>query len=372
MNRILHITDPPTPLGPSWDSLQIALQQLATGDAVHTVVLHGERSALSGAAADQIETTSILWPPRFSWRAYCDVQSVVRRFQPTEIWIWQRRTEALARNLGTYWKVPVYRFVDSHRHQKRSSLDRVSDWLGCRHSVVCQGPPRRGDGLVGSSMRTLPWFLPSLGSCNLTMEREALRARWSIPPQAILAGTAGALEPGARLKDLLWAADLLRRVRDDVYWVISGHGSHAWRLRRYLGQLDTSDRVIIDNCVDHALGPIPALDVWVQPSDWSGDHCGMRTAIAAGLPTIGIMKSRHAALVDHHHTGFLVEQGARNEIARCVNRLASERSILEAMGDAQRTRVLNRSVGMASASDVVSLWHRNCERVTPRALADSA
>ena len=55
----------------------------------------------------------------------------------------------------------------------------------------------------------------------------------NLPANARLIGAVGRLWPQKRLKDLIWAADLLKSTRDDTHLLIVGDGPQRWRLERY-------------------------------------------------------------------------------------------------------------------------------------------
>ena len=67
---------------------------------------------------------------------------------------------------------------------------------------------------------------------DLTFDRQAARQelclRLGLPTDSILAGTIAPLVDAARLKDLIWACDLLSVIRDDFHLLIFGSGQQ-WR-----------------------------------------------------------------------------------------------------------------------------------------------
>jgi glycosyltransferase involved in cell wall biosynthesis len=67
--------------------------------------------------------------------------------------------------------------------------------------------------------------------------REQLLAEWELPPGSRLIGAVNRLWPQKRVKDLIWAADLLKVARDDTHLLIIGDGPQRWRLQRYRDQV---------------------------------------------------------------------------------------------------------------------------------------
>ena len=87
--------------------------------------------------------------------------------------------------------------------------------------------------------------------------REQLLDELGIPKDSKLIGAIGRLWPQKRLKDLIWATDIIKCVRDDTHLLIVGDGPQRWRLERYAEQVAISDRV-------HFLG---------SRDDAGFDHC---------------------------------------------------------------------------------------------------
>ena len=64
-----------------------------------------------------------------------------------------------------------------------------------------------------------------------------------LPANARLVGVVGELWPRKRVKDLIWAVDLLKVFRDDVHLLIFGDGPWRDRYQRYSTQCRNRDKV---------------------------------------------------------------------------------------------------------------------------------
>ncbi len=181
----------------------------------------------------------------------------------------------------------------------------------------------------------LPWTRPDH---LLPSSAAEIKRQLNIPANAKLVGTATDLVQHNRVKDFVWAGDLMRCIRDDVYWLVLGSGAQQWRLRRFASQLDVGDNVRFLGMPENAEQIIASLDVYVQPSTWDQACVGLAFASAHGIPRVGIIDPLHRQFIQHGRNGFLVERGARNEISRCVNRLVNEPTIAKRFS--QQTREL--------------------------------
>ena len=317
MKRIVTIVDNARPLSPCHDAFVIHDRLVSRGHDASIVELRDP--AVSGEVGN-FATQSIPWPRRFSWSGFQLLRQSIQDRSPDEIHLWGEHSMLLVHALANLVRCPIRRIVGNDMCQGPSN----GFWsLGRLLSRKIHTVSRTGDHGNG----TLPWFGYSV---DLSRDhRNSVRTRLGIPEHASLVGTVGPFSPRSGIKDFMWAGDLMRCIRDDVYWLVLGDGPQRWRLNRFSSQLEVSDRLRVLDYRDDIMEIVAALDVYVQPSTWSEDFSGLRAAISANVPAVGISNSVHKRLISHHRTGYLVERGARNEIARCVNRFITEPSIVE-------------------------------------------
>jgi glycosyltransferase involved in cell wall biosynthesis len=146
--------------------------------------------------------------------------------------------------------------------------------------------------------------------------RDLLVKTLGLPPSAFIAITSAPLEPVTRLKDLIWATDLLSCVRDDVHLVILGQGSQHQRLLDFAACTEAADHI-------HFAGLPPSAKQWVASADvyWNSHlqspmDGGLLTAVGAAVPIVSVYGPETSPLIKHQETGFAVNFGARDEFAR--------------------------------------------------------
>jgi len=199
-------------------------------------------------------------------------------------------------------------------------------------------------GLPAERLRLVRDGVPSAGPGSTT--RGQLLAELHLPPNSRLIGTVGQLHPRQRLKDAIWAADLLKVIRDDVHLLVIGDGPHRDRLRRFRDQVVIRDKV-------HFLGQrgdvqrlLPHLDVFWSASAPGGPSLAILEAMAAGVPVVATDISATQDLVLDGQTGYLVPVGDRARIAKYANRLLNDAELARQMGQAGRQRVIDHfSIG---------------------------
>jgi glycosyltransferase involved in cell wall biosynthesis len=288
--------------------------------------------------------------------------------------------------IGKRWKFDPLSFWRLRRHVKRLAPDIVHTWLfagnsygrqaaisaGVRRLVAgerCVDPwksawqlavdralARRTDRILTNSTGVKEFYVarglpvekfvvvpngiapPPLGE---PFTREQLLANLQLPANARLMGAVGRLWPQKRIKDLIWAADLLKSTRDDTHLLIVGDGPQRERLVRYREQNQITDRV-------HFLGErgdvpqlLPHLDVLWLGSEYEGQSNAIMEAMAAGIPVIATDIAGNRDLVVDGVTGYLVPVGDRFEFTRRTHWLLDDESLRRRLGEAGRQRVLS-------------------------------
>lgn len=151
---------------------------------------------------------------------------------------------------------------------------------------------------------------------NRDEARRQIRAGMNLPATSFLAGAVAPLAHRSRLKDLVWATDLLTCIGKDFHLLIIGKGSQLWRLKRFaalteakehvhfLGHPDSTDSVLAGLNFywhSHLLDPLPGP---------------MLSAMANGIPAVSVHGDGTREIIRQQETGFAANLGARDEFAR--------------------------------------------------------
>ncbi len=228
------------------------------------------------------------------------------------------------------WKVWHELAVDRWLAKRTDRI--VVNSSGVRDFYVRHGLPAEKFTLIPNGIAPLP---PSHTT------RAELLAELGLPAEARLIGAVGRLWPQKRLKDLIWAADLLKVVRDDVHLLIIGDGPQRQRLEKFRDQVLIEDKV-------HFLGHrsdvprlLPHFDVLWLGSDYEGLPNVVMEAMAAAVPVVATDISGNRDLVIPGETGYLVPVGGRAAFARETKRILEDGELARRLGEAGRQRVLS-------------------------------
>ena len=154
--------------------------------------------------------------------------------------------------------------------------------------------------------------------------RNSIRQQMSLPEEARLAITVADLEPRNRLKDLVWATDLLSCVREDFHFAIIGTGDQLWRLRKFARQTEARDHVHFLGLPESPESYLAAADFYWHSHLQSPLAGSLLAAMAMGIPAISVLGPGTEAIIDHQATGFATNFGARDEFARWTKYLIEQ------------------------------------------------
>ena len=176
--------------------------------------------------------------------------------------------------------------------------------------------------------------------------------RLGLPENARLIGWAARLERDRGGKDAIWAADLLKVIRDDAHLLIFGDGPYRDRLVRFRDQVEIADKV-------HFLGDrgdfeqlLPLMDQFWSTGSRAGQSQAMLEAMAAGVPVIAADVPGVRDLIEHENTGYLFTLGHRAGIARWSEHLMNNPDTARQVAAAGKERILNSH----SAEKMVRIW----------------
>ena len=139
-----------------------------------------------------------------------------------------------------------------------------------------------------------------------------------------IAGAVAPLVPRSRLKDLIWATDLLTCIRDDVHFFIFGRGSQRKRLQRFAFQTEAGHHIHFVDSEVHGFDLVPGLDFFWQSHMNEPLPSAMHHAMQNGVPVISVYGPGTSESIEHQTTGFATNFGARDEFARWTKYLLEQ------------------------------------------------
>jgi len=266
----------------------------------------------------------------------------VARLRPDLIHAWMFAANgygyAAAKRCGVRRFVAGQRCVDPWKTGLQLAVDR---YVGRRADcTVANSPGVRdfyaGHGVPAEKIHVIENGVEPPRPSETT--REELLAELGLPEDCRLVAVIGRLWPQKRVKDAIWAADLLKVIRDDVHLLVIGDGPHRDRLRRFRDQVVIRDKVHLLGHREDVPRIVPHLDVLWSASAYEGQSNAILEAMAAGVPVVATDVPGTRDLVLPGHTGYLVPVGDRAALARATQRLLENPSLAARLGTAARRR----------------------------------
>lgn len=278
------------------------------------------------------------------WRldpwAYLRLKRFLRAWRPDVVHTWLFAANAYGRaaalQCGVSHILAGERCVDPWKASYELAIDRFlarrTEWIivnssGVRDFYIGHGLPSEKFVCIPNGVE-----LPAPSD----FPRAALLAELSLPPQARLIGAVGRLWPQKRVADLIWAADLLKVVRDDVHLLVIGDGPLRNKLLKFRHQVRIEDKVHFLGHRDDVPRLMPHFDVLWLASGYEGLPNVVLEAMAAAVPVVATDIPGNRDLVQADHTGYLVPVGGRAEFARATQKILDDPALARRLGAAAR------------------------------------
>jgi len=171
------------------------------------------------------------------------------------------------------------------------------------------------------------------------VSRAELLRELKLPDDARLIGVVCQLSQQKRVKDLIWAADLLRVLHDNLRLLVIGDGPQRGMLERFARLASDLEHIRFLGHRDDVWRIMPHLDVFWNGSKSEGQPNAVMEAMAAGVPVVASDIPGNRSLVDHRETGYLVPIAARAARARATDQILNDPALAERLGAAAKQRI---------------------------------
>ena len=254
--------------------------------------------------------------------AYFRLKKLIRDLQPqiVQTWLFAANSygRSAAKSAGIKHILASERCVDPWKSTPALWLDRYQARYTEKIVTNSSGVVDfyKNSGIPADKFVVIPNGIPEKIVSNTSLTRNELLKSLNLPADGKLVGTIGRLWPQKRMKDAIWATDLLKCIRDDVHLLIIGDGPQRKLLEQFRAKVEIEDRV-------HFLGHrkdiaelLPHLDAFWLCSGYEGQSNSVMEAMQAGVPVIATDIPGNRDLMQSGEHGFLVDIGDRSEFAK--------------------------------------------------------
>jgi sugar transferase (PEP-CTERM/EpsH1 system associated) len=316
----------------------------------HVIVCLTEAGAMRDRLKPDVEVFAIGKRPGNDLRAVWRLVGLLRRVRPAIVHSrnWAAFDGVLAARLA---RVPVVihgehgrDISDPHgRNRRRNRARRVLSPLVTRFVTVSRDLERWLVEDVGVAARKVLTIHNGvhLDRFVRTGTPEARRVL-GLPPEALIVGTVGRLDPVKDQAGLVRSFAALLRGQPDAFLVIAGEGPCRPELTRLIGELGVERRVrLLGDCPDIPL-VLSAMDLFVLPSIAEGLSNTVLEAMAAGLPVVATRVGGSPEMVEDGVTGRLVAPQDPGALTEAISIYLEDAHLRAIHGKASRQRATER------------------------------
>jgi glycosyltransferase involved in cell wall biosynthesis len=170
-------------------------------------------------------------------------------------------------------------------------------------------------------------------------DRDRLLGELQIPAGSRVIGFVGRLARQKRVKDLIWAMQLLQQLTDRVYLLLVGEGPERNDLIALARHVGCEHLIRFAGYREDAAKLIALCQVFWLGSEFEGMSNSVMEAMAAGVPVVATDIPPNRELVVDGETGFLVRVGDSVGMAQFTDRILADPSLGQRLGAAGRERM---------------------------------
>jgi glycosyltransferase involved in cell wall biosynthesis len=296
--------------------------------------------------------------------AFTRLVRLIQRFQPDVVHTWNLDAAVYAgaalKPWPQKWRGRVRAALVRPEHPRLVlGLYRIEPWKPAWHYFFARRLSSLADRLVTNSASVREWFAsrgwPSEKFVQAPIglpigppgdvPRETLLRELQLPGDAKLIGVVGRLTPENRAKDLIWAADLLRVLHDNLRVLVIGDGPLRSPLEEYARLASDLEHIHFLGDRPDVYRMMPHLDVLWNGGENVGLSPAILDAMSAGVPVVASDTPTNRELVVENETGYLIPLGIRSgraARARHTDRIFTDTQLATRLGTAARKRVAER------------------------------
>ncbi len=277
----------------------------------------------SGITVHHIHKKAKLDP--FAWLR---LRKLLKQLKPDVVHTWLFAANAYGRTAAISAKIPVIlgseRSVDLWKNSFQLWIDRFIAKRTQGVTVNCQGTIEfySRHGLDPKTFHLIPNAIEPSKPSQLNRSQACERMGVQVEKKIIV--SIGRLWAQKGYKDLLWAAELLRVMRDDICYVIIGDGPDRERLELYRDNIRGASQIFLLGHRTDAHELLPHCEILWNGSLHEGQSNVILEAMQSGVVVVASDIPGNRELIQHDCTGLLYPVGNVDDLTRYSNQLLND------------------------------------------------
>jgi glycosyltransferase involved in cell wall biosynthesis len=239
------------------------------------------------------------------------------------------------------WQLAVDRKLISRTSAMTANSDSVSQFY-------------RNVGVPTELITIIPNAMPIQES---KYTRDQAREILGLEPHHKVVGFAGRLASQKRLKDVIWAFQLLHQVVENARLVLIGDGPEREQLAELARGFGCRDRIVFAGHRKDAYSLMSAFDASVLASEFEGMSNSLMEAMSLGIPCVVSDIAPNLELVTHQQTGLIFPLGRSPDMTKMLAQVLQNPDLGRQLGDAGR-----RLMAEKHSVDLMVQKHRDLYR----------
>jgi glycosyltransferase involved in cell wall biosynthesis len=207
---------------------------------------------------------------------------------------------------------------------------------------------------------------------QLPVDRAKILGRYAIPEHSKVVVSVGNIRKLKGFDVLIRAAALVcRNTADAVFLIVGGTDPAEPHYTRELAELSDSqgisDKIKFAGALDDVIPLLRSSDAFCLLSRSEGFSNALLEAMACGLPSVCTRVGGNGEVVQHGHSGYLVESGDSSSAAEFLSNVLHDPRLAVRMGANARSTISERFSSESATSQLVNLYQSLIEGRSTRA-----
>ncbi len=282
---------------------------------------------------------------RFDPLTYVRLRSSLKAFRPDVVQSYLFAANSYVRLPGVVpadCKIIVSeRCVDSWKSGWQLAVDRkllaTTDAMTANSASVAEFYTQLG--VPKEKITVIPNAMPVQ---SIEYPREQARQILGLTMDHRVVGFVGRLAPQKRLKDVVWAFQLLHQVVENARLVLVGDGPERDELAELARGFGCRDQIVFAGHRKDAYSLMSAFDAFVLASEFEGMSNSLMEAMSLGMPCVVSDIGPNLELVTHEQTGLVFPLGKGPDLTKSLVRVLQNAELSMQLGEAGRKLIAER------------------------------